>query len=231
MTGRNGQELLSTWVAADLATAFKDRARQIDGGAAASLRRLIGQSMAHEAMGGGEHGTSVPQAAVMPRGIGQGTQIGFRLRSTERAALDKAARSFGTSPANWVRSLVLVHLTRHPEWNPAERDALHALSGELRGIKNSVMQIAQVLEDAMRTGACPAGEGVAAREAAEIVRNEMRRMTAVITGNYDYWGLPDAERLTAAPGAVKRATAALKTAEAQRKSRPKRRPARFTDAG
>ncbi len=59
----------------------------------------------------------------------------------------------------------------------------------------------------------------------------MQRMTAVITGNFDYWGLPDAEHLTPAPGTVKRAAAKRKTAEAQRKDRPKRRPARFTDEG
>ena len=50
-----------------------------------------------------------------------------------------------------------------------------------------------------------------------------------MTGNFDYWGLPDAERPSAAPGAVERHDAEAEAAEAKRRRRPKRRPARFED--
>jgi len=61
------------------------------------------------------------------------------------------------------------------------------------------------------------------------VHYEMRRLTAVMTGNFDYWGLPDADRPTAASGAVDREAAAVRAAEGARKRRPRRRPARFSE--
>ena len=75
----------------------------------------------------------------------------------------------------------------------------------------------------------PPYQGGAAREAAELVRFEMRRVVAVMTGNFAYWGLPDAERPTAAPGAIEQANAEAKAAEAKHKNRPRRRPARFAE--
>jgi hypothetical protein len=41
------------------------------------------------------------------------------------------------------------------------------------------------------------------------------------------WGLPEEDRPTAAPGAVERADAEAQAAEAARKHRPRKRPARF----
>jgi hypothetical protein len=83
----------------------------------------------------------------------------------------------------------------------------------------------------VQSGEYPLHQGIAAKEAAELVRAEMRRVVAVMTGNFDYWGLPDADRPTAAPGAVERADAAAGAAEAVRKRRPRRRVARFEDGG
>lgn len=41
ISGRNGQEFLSTWVPAELAEAFKAQARDTEGGVSAALRRLV----------------------------------------------------------------------------------------------------------------------------------------------------------------------------------------------
>jgi hypothetical protein len=43
-----------------------------------------------------------------------------------------------------------------------------------------------------------------------------------MSGNFDYWGLPDEDRPTAAPEAVERADPAASAAEATRKRRPSR---------
>ena len=61
-----------------------------------------------------------------PRGVGRGKQVSVRFKDPERAALDEAAAQRGTTPANWLRSLGIVHLARRPQWNPAELDALRA---------------------------------------------------------------------------------------------------------
>lgn len=228
MAGRNGQEHLSTYVPVELAEAFKALARQSDGGAAAALRRLVAQAVEQEKPGEGLHGAS-PVQAIAPRGVGRGEQVNVRLKAAERQALAEAARMQGTSPANWLRSLALVHLARRPQWNPAELEALRALFRELRAIGNNVNQVAHVLNTAAHTGMYPPGQGAAAKEAAELVKLEMRRVVAAITGNFDYWGLPDAERPTAAPGALRRAEAEANSAEAARKLKPRRRPARFAD--
>jgi hypothetical protein len=216
MSGRNGQELLSTWVPSDLAAAFKAHARGTDGGTSAALRRLVSE-------------VATGQGPSAPKGAGAGAQVGIRLKAPERAALAEAARAQGTSPANWLRSLAIVHLARRPQWNGSELEELRSLFRELRAIGNNVNQIAHALNVAAQKGEYPPHQGSAAREAAELVRLEMRRVVAVMSGNFDYWGLPDDERPTAAPGAVERLDEAAITAEAQRKRRPRRRPARFSE--
>jgi len=45
----------------------------------------------------------------------------------------------------------------------------------------------------------------------------MRRVVAVRNGNFDYWGMPDGDRPTAASGAVERVDAVATVAEAQSK--------------
>ena len=214
MPAKPGQKLIGGYVDEALADRFNAWARQSDGGASAALRRLVSDVL---------DGTDPPA----PRGVGRGEQVSVRLKPDERAALAEAARTRSTSPANWLRSLAIVHLMRRPQWNAAELDALRELFRELRAIGNNVNQIAHALNIATQTGLYPPQQGTAAREAAELVRLEMRRVVAVMTGNFAYWGLPDAERPSAAPGAVKQANAEARQAEAERKSRPRRRPTKF----
>lgn len=76
---------------------------------------------------------------------------------------------------------------------------------------------------AAHTGEYPPYQGQAAAEAADEVRAEMRRLMAIYTGNFDYWGLPDAERPTSAPGAFGNEQERERRAKARRRLRPKRR--------
>ena len=221
MAGRNGQRLLSTWVPETTAAAFHARART-EGGASALLRRLVA-----ETVDPGLHGASFE--ALAPAGSGRGEQIGIRLKGDERRALNEAASTRGTTPANWVRALAIVHLARKPQWSTAELSELREVFKELRRIGTNVNQIARALNVAQQTGQYPPHQHLAVQEAANTIRSEMRRVVAMMTGNFDYWGLPDAERPTAAVGAEERATAAAEAAEAKRKRRPRRRPARFAD--
>lgn len=221
MAGRNGQRLLSTWVPEATAAAFHAQART-EGGASALLRRLVA-----ETVDPGLHGASLD--AIAPVGSGRGEQIGIRLKGEERRALNEAARARGTSPANWVRALAIVHLARKPQWNTAELSELREVFKELRRIGNNVNQIARALNVAQATGQYPPHQHRAVEAAAELIRYEMRRVVAVMTGNFDYWGLPDAERPSAAPGAVERHDAEAEAAAAQRRRRPRRRPAQFED--
>lgn len=61
------------------------------------------------------------------------------------------------------------------------------------------------------------------------MRVELRRLMAIYSGNFDYWGLPDAERPTSLPGMEARERAREIAAEAKRRLRPRRRPAIFAD--
>lgn len=214
--GRNGLELLSTWVPADLAVRFKAWARGNKGGASAELRDLVTNTM---------EGRMAPA----PAGAAGARQVMVRLRDAERLALIEAATFRGTTPSAWLRSLAIVHLGRRPQWNPGEVEALRELFTEVRRIGNNVNQIARAINTAAHTGEYPAYQGEAAREAAELLRVEMRRIVAVMTGNFDYWGLPDAERPTAAPGAEERDAAATERERQKIARRPRRRPARFVD--
>ena len=212
MPAKPGQRMVGGYVDAALAERFHAWARRTDGGTSAALRRLIIQAMDG-------------QTPAAPRGAGTGRQVGVRFKEAERAALAEAARAHGTSPASWLRSLALVHLMGRPQWNPAEVEALRAVFHELRAIGTSLDRSARALTDAVDAGLCPPQHRDAACEAGDLVRTEMRRVVAVMTGNFDYWGLPDAERPTAAPGAVDRVAAAIRAAERRRKNQPRQRAA------
>lgn len=220
---RADQPTLTAHVDREFAVRFRAWARKTDGGTATALRRL-----ATAALNGSEAVHSDKHFA--PKGTGRGEQIGFRLKADERRALDEAAKAHGTSPANWVRSLTLVHLARKPQWNPAEEGALRDLGREIASIGRNINQIARAMNVAQHSGVYPPHQGVAVREAAELIRSEMRRVVAVLSGDFDYWGLPEAERPTAAPGAVERHDAQAAIAKIQRRRRPRLRPSRFVDA-
>ena len=216
MAGRNGQTMVGAYVETDLAERFKAWARAAEGGASAQLRRLIIEAM---------DGRPPPP----PPGRAMGQSVMVRLKEEERVALMYAADARSTTPANWVRSLAIVHLARRPQWTPGEIDAMRDIFTELRAIGNNVNQIARAMNVAALSGEYPPNQGEAAKEAAELVRAEMRRIAAVMTGNYDYWGLPDQERPTTARGALKRDREATKQEERRIRLRPRRRPKRFRE--
>ena len=216
MAGRNGQTMVGAYVDAGLADRFKAWARTAEGGASAQLRRLIIEAMEGR-----------PPSPSPGRAMGQSVMV--RLKEEERVALMYAADARSTTPANWLRSLAIAHLVRRPQWTPGEIEAMRNIFNELRRIGNNVNQIAKALNVASMSGEYPAYQGEAAQEAAEMVRAEMRRITAVVTGNFDYWGVPDQARPTSARGAVGRAGAAAKREDQRLRLRPRRRPTRFRD--
>jgi hypothetical protein len=209
--------MVGAYVDGRLAARFAAWARQTEGGSSAALRRLLS-----EAVDG--------KQPAPPVGSGGGKQVGVRLKAPELAALASAADGRATSPANWLRSLAIVHLARRPQWSAAELDELREVFRELRRIGNNVNQIARALNVAVLKGEYPQHQGEAAREAADAVRAEMRRVVAVMTGNFEYWGLPYDERPRANPLAVAQADAEAQAAEAERKRKPRRRPKRFGGA-
>lgn len=216
MAGRNGQEMVGTYVPADLAARFKAWARSTEGGAAAALRRLIAGA--------------VDRREPDPPPGASGHQVLVRLKDAERLALLRAAKARSTTPANWLRSLAIVHLGRRPQWDAGEAEALRAIGAELRRIGNNVNQIARALNAAVHRGEFPAHQGQAAAEAVQEVRAEMRRLVAIYTGNFDYWGLPDAERPSAAAGILDTERQKEAITKAKRRLRPRRRPSMFSES-
>jgi len=179
MAGRNGQQMVGTYVPADLAGRFKAWARGTEGGASAALRRLIS--------------AAVDGKPPAPPAGASGHQVMVRFKDKERLALLRAAKERSTTPANWLRSLAIAHLARRPQWNREEAEALRQIGEELRRIGNNVNQIARALNVAAQTGEYPPHQGQAAKEAVEEVRTEMRRLMAAYTGNFLYWGVPDGQ--------------------------------------
>ncbi len=155
-----------------------------------------------------------------------GYRITVRLKDAERFALLEAARSRQTTPANWLRSLAIEHLARRPQWNDAEVVELRAVFTELRRIGNNVNQIAYAVNAAALAGSCPPSQGEAALAAADAVRVETRRVVAVMTGNFRYWGLPQADDPQAAWGALARDKEATEAEQHKAELRPKRSRAR-----
>ena len=215
MAVRNGKENLAVWVPVDVAERFRAAARLKDGGTSQALLRMIGAEIED-------------QKAVAPRAVGTAEGVFIRLRGMERYALGRAADASGMTPTAWVRSLTLVHLNKAPEWNPEDREALRAIGRELRKIGTNINQIAHAANAAAQVGLCPPEQGDAALQAAELVRYEMRRLAGVVTGNFDYWGLPDAERPTAKRGALGRLKIEEDRAAEKRKAKLKVRPRKFS---
>ncbi len=208
MAGRNGQELVSAWLPADVAARFRAWARMTDGGASAAIRRLL---------------VSVVDGQDPTEPVGSaGHRVTVRLKDAERFALLEAARLRQTTPANWIRSLAIGHLARRPQWNDAEVLELRAVFTELRRIGNNVNQIAYAVNAAALAGNCPPGQGDAALAAADAVRAETRRIVAVMTGNFDYWGIPHTDEPQAARGALMRDKEATQTERHEAKLRPRR---------
>lgn len=211
MPRRPDQTTLSTHIDRDLAARFQAWARGTEGGTSAALRRIIS-----EAVDG--------KPAAAPAGAGQGQQVGVRFKPSERQMLSEAAHSRATTPAAWLRSLALVHLARTPQWNSSELDELRDVFRELRRIGNNVNQIARALNVAAHNGEYPLYQREEARAAAERVRFEMRRVVSMMTGNFDYWGLPDADCPTAAVGAEVRDEELSRLERRALKSRARYRP-------
>ena len=208
--------LISTHVDRGLAERFRALARATDGSVSAALRRILSETVAGKP----------PQA---PLGA-SGYRVTIRLKEAERLALLAASRGRQTSPSVWLRCLAVVHLGRRPQWNEQEVAELRAVFTELRRIGTNLNQVARALNVAVLSGEYPAGQGTAALEAADLVRSETRRVVAVITGNFDYWGLPDADRPASQYGAKARDQDATEEELRKAKLRPRRRPARFADA-
>lgn len=209
MSASPGQKFVGAYMDGDVAERFYAWARERDGSTSAALRRLILGALGDEV---GPVG-----------GVGRGTQVGVRLRPRERIALTEAARARGTTPANWLRSLAIVHLARTPQWSPREEEMLRAIFAEVRSIAAEVQGLARVLSSGVgREG--PPGAAQDIEWAAEEVRVEMRRLVAVLSGNFDYWGLPDAERPVGVPGATERAGAEADGGKPRRRRRRRRVP-------
>jgi hypothetical protein len=190
VTVRNGKENLQAWVNQDIAARFRTLARREEGGVSAYLARMVTEAV------GEVHATT--------HLAGMGEQIHFRLYGEELSALLAAAKTRGTTPTNWARSLLIVHLLRKPQWNAAEVRALTDLARLVRPVAVNLNQIARALNVAVKTGEYPAYQGEAAKEGTEVIRYEMRRLAAVLTGNFEYWGLPDQEKPRTSPEEKKR---------------------------
>ncbi len=207
--------MVGAYVDRDLAERFKSWARSTEGGASAALRKFM---------------ASAADGRELPGPVGTaGYRVTVRLKDAERFALLQAATARNTSPTNWLRSLAILHLSRRPQWNDAEVQALRDVFAELRRIGSNINQVARALNVAVSSGEYPAGQGEAALVAVEGVRRETRRVVAVMTGNFDYWGLPDGERPTAAYGAKVRDLDATAAERTKIRLRPRRRPTRFQE--
>lgn len=209
------QMLIGCHVDRGLGARFKAWAACNQGGAAAALRALVTKA--------------VEEVNPPPPPGSSGYRVTVRLKDADRIALLKAAQARSTTPANWLRSLAVVHLGRRPQWADAEAVQLREIGMEVRRIGNNVNQIARAMNIAAHKGEYPPAQGEAAREAADLVRVELRRLMAIYTGNFDYWGLPDADRPTSLPGMEEREQARETAEKARRRLRPRRRPAVFAD--
>lgn len=203
-----GKTLLNAYVDRLLAERFKSWAR-LRGGVSAALRRVVEEAV--------DDGSAEPSAGTA------GFQITVRLRERERELLLEAAAARGLSPATYLRSLAVVHLSAQPQWSVAEAEALRAIGIELRRIGNNVNQVARALHSAVHKGEYPEKQGSEAREAARLVRAELRRLLAIYSGNVERWGRPDMDLVVPPRGSLVEAKRDEKEGRIRAKRRPRRK--------
>lgn len=213
---RNGKERVAFWLAVDDAKRFKALARVTDGGASQALTRMVGALLEDADV-------------ASPVGVGASKQVSVRFREDERAALAEAATSRETTPANWVRSLALVHLMRRPKWNRAELDEIREVAREARRIGANINQIARATNIAAQVGQCPPDAAREAKSAAEEMHAVTRRLAGILTGNFDYWGLPDEARPKPRRGGLAAANAREARAKLALKNKARNRPDKFKE--
>jgi hypothetical protein len=157
--------LVGTYVPEELAEQFKTWARETDGGASAALRRMIAEAVKGH-------------APVKPLGAA-GHQVLIRLKEKERLALLRAAKQRNTTPANWLRSLAMLHLNRQSNWSPDESAALQQIALALIRIVDSTDRMARALDESGLPGVYSAPADSA------VIRNDMRRLIETTTVGAD----------------------------------------------
>lgn len=193
------RKLVGAYVPIEHAVRFEAVARERGAGVSSLLRELIG-------------GVAAGGPATEPRGVGRSEQVLVRLRGPEREALGQAARDRRTTPAAWVRALVLGTLASQPQWSREETEELRAIYGELRRIGNNVNQIARGVNAAVQAGDYPPEQGRAALEAVRLVMETMKPLGVVLERNGRYWRVePDPDEAAAAAEARRRQGIARRT--------------------
>lgn len=201
-----GKTLLNAYVDRDLANRFKAWARP-HGGVSAALRSVIEGAVAG-------HNPDPPPGAA-------GFHVMVRLRERERELLIAAAQAKGMPVAAYLRSFAIVHLAGRPQWSPAEAEALRELGGELRRIGNNVNQISRALNVAVQKGEYPTGQGTEVKEAAKLIRGELRQLLSIYTGNLKRWGTAETDLESGPRGLLAEAEADEREGRMRAKRRPK----------
>lgn len=98
-----------------------------------------------------------------------------RLRAHEHALLIEKAAERGMTPPQFVRALLLAHLTSAPQWNREEAETFRTMGEAIR-------QISILL------GELDSEAAVALAD--RLQGNLMRELIAAKTGNMDYWNPP-----------------------------------------
>ena len=113
-------------------------------------------------------------------------QVGVRLTTTERAAVDERAAAAGIGAADYLRRAGLgtgARLRRPaPTVTRATLDALRSLAGQAALIGNNLNQVARAVNTALKAGEAPSPEVAAVRgvEAAlDGLRADLRRALGV----------------------------------------------------
>jgi Bacterial mobilisation protein (MobC) len=155
-----GQVLVAAYMPAELAARFKALA---NGRVSATMRELVAEAT-------GEPVTWPAASRAKAR------QVQVRLTEDESAELLRVAAEAGMTPAGYINAVARAHLTRKPQWSPAELEALRGIAWELRKIGINVNQIAARLNASAEAAEFPRGEGRAAREAVRLARAELARL-------------------------------------------------------
>lgn len=146
------------------------------GGRSKLLRHLMDAAMRGE-------GSEIP---AMGEGAarGQSEKLTLRLKSDDRAALDRVSAGAGMRRTEWAMNCLRRVLHRAPQFNREQAEALVQARQELRRIGVAMREAAKALEAA---DAPP--EAVAKLEALHAeVRREMLAVRAAVDGNLSYWG-------------------------------------------
>lgn len=116
-------------------------------------------------------------------------RIAIGLTESEAVEVNSRAASMGIARTEWIVKLILSHLSSHPQFSPADVDALLESNRQLAAIGRNLNQIAKTLNLDPNASYQVTVESIGALAAD--IKAHRKVVSSLLDANLDRWGVGD----------------------------------------